>query len=202
MAAVDLADEAGVQALTMRRLGEALGVHAMSLYNHVDNRDAILDGTVDLVLGEIDLPTPGTPWKAAIRAIAIATHDALVRHPWAAGVMLSSNGIMPARLRIMDALLASLREAGLLPGQIDLAYHALDSYISGFTLWQVQIGLHDAALPGLALGFLANLAPGAYPDLVAHVHQHLDTPDVDGPGAFVFGLDLLLDGLERLRPDA
>jgi AcrR family transcriptional regulator len=111
-AALKLADAGGTQALTMRRLGQDLGVEAMSLYKHVANKDAILDGIVDLVVGEITLPAAGEDWKSAMRRRAISAHEVLVRHPWACGLLLSRINLGPAMLRYVDATLGSLRAAG------------------------------------------------------------------------------------------
>ena len=201
-AAIDLADEAGIESLSMRKLGQALGVEAMSLYNHVANKDDILNGMVDIVVSEFELPSPGTEWKAAIRGIAISAHDVLVRHPWAASLMLSSTGASPARWRYMNTILGCLREAGLSADLTDHAYHALDSHITGFTLWQVQIQIDPEKLPDMAATFLRELPGDEYPYLVEHVHQHLKEPSPEDEGAFAFGLDLILDGLERIRDAA
>ena len=201
-AAIDLADEAGIESLSMRKLGQALGVEAMSLYNHVANKDDILNGMVDIVVSEFELPSPGTDWKAAIRGIAISAHDVLVRHPWAASLMLSSTGASPARWRYMNTILGCLREAGLSADLTDHAYHALDSHITGFTLWQVQIQIDPEKLPDMAATFLRELPGDEYPYLVEHVYQHLKEPSPEDEGAFAFGLDLILDGLERIRDAA
>src|SRR5947209_8441840 len=133
-AALGLADEAGIEALTMRKLGQALGVEAMSLYNHVANKDDLLAGMVDRVAGEIELPPAGGDWAAAVRVSAISAHAALERHPWATTLMMSRGG--PARMRYMDALLRRLREAGFSPELTYHAYHALDAHIFGFSLWE------------------------------------------------------------------
>jgi AcrR family transcriptional regulator len=201
-AAIAIADEAGVGALSMRKLGQMLGVEAMSLYNHVRSKDDLLNSVIDIVLGEVEIPPAGTPWKRAIRGTAISAHDVLVRHPWAASVMLSATGRQPARWRYMESILRSLREGGFSPERTDHAYHVLDSHITGYTLWQVQIQIDPAQLPAMASTFLQDLPPDDYPFLVEHVHQHLRPPDAADEGAFVFGLDLILDGLERLLPGA
>ncbi len=198
-AAIGLADEAGIEALSMRKLGQALGVEAMSLYNHVANKDDILNGIVDLIVGEFDIPASGTGWKAAIRRTAISAHDVLVRHPWAASLMLSVTGTQPARWRYMDRILGSLREAGFSTDMTDHAYHALDSHVTGFTLWQVQIQVDPEKLPGMAATFLRDLPADDYPYLVEHIEHHLNEPRPGDEGSFAFGLDLILDGLERLR---
>jgi AcrR family transcriptional regulator len=201
-AAISLADEGGIESLTMRRLAQELGVEAMSLYYYVTKKDDILDGIVDIVLSEFELPSPGEDWKAAIRKTAISAHDILVRHPWAASLMLSSTGASPARWRYMDGILGCLREAGFSPDLTDHAYHALDSHITGFTLWEVQIEVDPERLPDLAATFLRQLPVDRYPYLVEHVHQHLKERSPDDEGAFAFGLDLILDGLERIRDTA
>jgi AcrR family transcriptional regulator len=198
LAAIGLADTAGIEALSMRRLGQELGVEAMSLYNHVANKDDILNAMVDMVVGEFELPSPGTDWKGALRATAVSAHNVLVRHPWAASLMLSATGDNRARYRYMNAILGTLREAGFSAALTDHAYHALDSHITGYTLWQVQITPDPEELPAMAAGFLERMPADEYPYLVEHVHQHLAERDPDDEGSFAFGLDLLLDGLERI----
>ncbi|MGH2417319.1 MAG: TetR/AcrR family transcriptional regulator C-terminal domain-containing protein [Candidatus Limnocylindria bacterium] len=201
-AAIALADESGIDSLSMRRLGQALGVEAMSLYNHVANKDDILDGIVDIVLDEVELPDHGAEWKAALRRTAISMHDALVRHPWAASLMLSANRDSEARMRYMNAILGSLRGGGFSADMTDHAYHALESHIFGFTLWIVGMNLDTASLPDLASAFLERISTGEYPHLIEHVHQHLKERDPQDEGEFAFGLDLILDGLERKRDAA
>ena len=196
-AAIAIADSDGVDALTMRRLGQALGVEAMSLYHHVPGKDAVLDGIVDMVLADVELPVPGGDWRAGVRTIVLSTHAALISHPWAASQMLSRT--LPARFRYMEALLGNLRTGGLTAAQADHAYHALDSYVAGFTLWQVGIAPDPRALPDMARSFLATLDPERNPYLVEHIHEHLRERDAADQGSFAFGLDLLLDGLDRLR---
>ena len=198
-AAISLADEGGIEPLTMRKLAQELGVEAMTLYYYVANKDEILSGIVDLVVSEIELPLPGADWKAAIRKTAISAHDVLVRHPWAASLMLSATGSSPARWRYMDAILGCMREAGFSADMTDHAYHALDSHITGFTLWEVQVQIDPATLPDLAANFLRGLPVDEHPYLVEHVHQHLKPRSPEDEGAFAFGLDLILDGLQRIR---
>jgi len=199
-AAIDLADAGGIESLTMRRLAQELGVEAMTLYYHVANKDDILNGIVDLVVGEIALPSADDDWRTAIRTAAMSAHQVLLRHPWAAGLVLSGAGVSPARLRYMNALLGSLREAGFSAEMTDHAYHALDSHIMGFTLWVVGMDLgSDEDLAALATNFLAELPRDELPHLAEHVEQHLKPRDPSDEGEFAFGLDLVLDGLERLR---
>ena len=201
-AAIGLADEAGIESLSMRRLGQELGVEAMSLYNHVANKDDILNGIVDIAESEIELPASGAVWKPALRKTAISAHDAFERHPWAASLTLSTTGTRPARWRYMNAILGSLREAGFSAEMTDLAYHAIESHIAGFTLWAVQLEVDTEELPDLAAIFLREIGTGDYPYLVEHVHQHLKERNPEDEGAFAFGLDLILDGLERILDSA
>jgi AcrR family transcriptional regulator len=198
-AAIGLADRAGIESLTMRGLARALGVEAMALYYHVANKDDILNAMVDTVESEIELPSPGDHWKASIRNTAISYHEVLERHPWAAGLALAATGSRPARWRYMNAILGCLREAGFSVEMTDHAYHALDSHISGFTLWAAQLDVEPERLPALAESFLGEIDGDELPYLVEHVHQHLKERDPNDEGAFAFGLDLILDGLERLR---
>jgi AcrR family transcriptional regulator len=200
LAAIALADAQGIEALTMRRLAQELGVEAMSLYHHVRNKQDLLGGICDLVVGEYELPARGAPWKAAVRRTAISAYDALIRHPWAASLLLSGTPESQARLRYMDALLGAFRAAGFSAGMTDHAYHALDSHIMGFTLWVVGMNLGtQEELAAMASDFLRELPRDEFPHLVEHIEQHLKPRDPDEEGEFAFGLDLLLDGLERLR---
>lgn len=201
-AAIRLANDSGIESLSMRKLGQVVGVEAMSLYNHVANKDDILRGIVDIVESEIELPQPGADWKSALRTTALSAHDVFERHPWAASLTLSTTGSRPARWRYMNAILGCLREAGFSPETTDHAYHALESHIAGFTLWASQVEVDPADLPGLAGAFLRELPVDELPYLVEHVHQHLKERSLDDEGTFVFGLDLILDGLERIRANA
>jgi AcrR family transcriptional regulator len=202
-AAVRLADAHGIEALTMRRLAQELGVEAMSVYYHVANKDDILDGIVQEVLEQCELPEPGDEWKAAIRRTAISTHEVLVRHPWAANLILAGAGTGVARLRYMDGILGVLRRAGFSAEMTDHAYHAIDSHIMGFTLWQVGMNLgSEENLKEMAAQFLAQLPVADFPYLAEHIEQHLQTRVADDVSEFEFGLGLILDGLERLLPAA
>jgi AcrR family transcriptional regulator len=207
-AAVTLADGGGIEALSMRKLARNLGVEAMSLYNHVANKDEILDGIVDLVISEIELPAAAEDWEAAIRECAISAHEALLRHPWACSLVMSptTTRTMPTpRLRYMEWLLGRLREAGFSPELTYQGYHALDSHILGFTLWELghSAGAKQFAggrgLADAAATFLRELPADDYPYLVEHIEQHLAATGDDGEREFEFGLDLILDGLRRAR---
>ncbi len=200
-AAVALADEGGIEALSMRKLAKELGVEAMSLYNHVANKDEILDGIIDVVASEVDLPPDGADWKTAIRQNAISTRDVFLRHPWACSLSMSRQGGSSARLRRGDWMLKTLREAGLSKDLTYHAYHIVESHILGFTLQQLNFPYSGEELAGLATTFLQQLPADEYPDFVEHVRQHLEPRDGD-EGGFELGLDLVLDSLERLRDTA
>src|SRR6516164_10369153 len=138
-AAVALADTGGISALSMRKLGEALGVEAMSLYNHVASKGDLLDGMIDIVFSEIDLPSGGGDWKAVMRRRAISARQVLRRHPWAIGLMESRTSPGPATLRHHDAVLGYLRQAGFSIELTAHAYSLLDSYIYGFALQEAGL---------------------------------------------------------------
>jgi AcrR family transcriptional regulator len=208
-AAIRLADEGGIESLTMRKLARELGVEAMSLYNHVANKGDLVDGIVDLVVGEIDLSSTADDWEVAIRECAISAHEAFLRHPWACSLVMSpttARGARVPRLRYMEWLLRQLRDAGFSPELTYHAYHALDGHILGFTLWQLG---HSAAaleiggaqdLADFAGKLLHELRAGDYPCLAEHVEQHITASAVgESETEFEFGLGLILDGLKRAR---
>jgi AcrR family transcriptional regulator len=198
-AAIALADERGLAALSMRRLGQKLGVEAMSLYNHVAHKDDLLDGITDLVLREIELPGDDVQWKTALRENAISAHDVLRRHPWACNLVLSSSRPMPVAIRRADWMLRRLREGGLSPEVTFHAYHALDAHILGFTLWQLGHGIVDEQhLAELAANFFRQFPLDDHPYMREHAEQHLNGFGRGEKGAFERVLDLILDGLEEL----
>jgi AcrR family transcriptional regulator len=183
----------------MRKLGQELGVQAMSLYNHVANKDEILDGMLELVMEEIELAN-GPDWKTAIRRSAISAHEAFMRHRWACSLMMSATAVSPARIRWTDEVLRALREAGFSPDLTHHAYHALDSHITGFTLWQVSLPFETREeLVEMAEAFLREFPIHDYPYALEHIQQHLDPASPSGAVEFEFGLDLILDGIERMR---
>jgi AcrR family transcriptional regulator len=207
-AAMALADSNGIEALSMRRLAQELGVEAMSLYNHVANKGEILDGIVDLAVDEIDLSETDDEWDVAIRKCAISAHEAFLRHPWACSLVMSPASIQighSARLRYMEWLLGRLRKAGFSAELTYHAYHALDSHVLGFTMWQLG---HSAAAKSLgsgqdladfAAGLIDEMRAAGFPYMAEHVEQHVAAPSDEEEGEFEFGLDLILDGLKRAR---
>jgi AcrR family transcriptional regulator len=199
-AAIRLADEGGLESLTMRKLAGALGVEAMSLYNYVENKGELVSSIVDLVVSEFELPSEEQDWEVAVRTCAISAHEVLVRHPWACNPVMSPTGgfaSLTARMRYMEWLLTRLRNAGFAPELTYKAYHAIDSHIFGFTLWQLSHDIATEAVPDLADTVLRELPAAEFPYLIEHIHQHLEAPSGDGARAFEFGLDLILDGLKR-----
>ena len=198
--AVALADVTGIDSLTMRKLGQELGVEAMSLYNHVANKDDILDGMVDLVFGEIEIPDGATDWKTAMRRRAISAHQALLRHPWATSLMQSRTKPGPATLRHHDRVLGSLRGAGFSVVMAAHAFSVIDGYVYGFALQQINLPLQSREqVAEVGQGILRQLA-GDYPHLAEMITDHAMKPGYDYAEEFEFGLDVILDGLDRLRP--
>jgi AcrR family transcriptional regulator len=207
-AAISLADEHGIESLTMRKLARELGVEAMSLYNHVANKGDLVDGIVDLVLDEMEPPSDVEDWDVAIRRSAVSAHETLLRHPWACSLVMSPRNFRVSgspRVRYMEGLLRRLREAGFSADLTYHAYHALDSHILGFTMWQLSHMAEarrlaeDKDFADFAARLVQELRGHDLPHLAEHAEQHLAAPKDDGARQFEFGLDLILDGLERTR---
>ena len=206
--AVDLADSGGIDALTIRRLGEQLGVEAMSVYHHVANKEAILDGVVDLVFGEVEdalggfaVPGRDAEWKAALRARILAARQVMLRHPWLPGVMDSRQGLGLTTARYVDSVVGTLRSGGLSYDLIHHAMHALGSRMFGFSqeLGATEDGGDAASGDPDELAQMAELVPHLAEMLSVVRH---DDPDstlgwCDDQFEFEFGLDLVLDGIER-----
>jgi len=202
LAAVALADERGLEALTMRALGEKLGVEAMSLYYYVATKDELLDGMVDLVFSEIELPTTDGDWKTAMRRRAFSTREALARHPWAVGRLESSMRPGPANFRLHDAVLACLREAGFSVENAAHAYSLQDAYIYGFALQEKTLPVGTPGqLAEAAESMRRQFSADEFPHIAETITEHV-TKDYDFADEFEFGLDLILDGLDRLRATA
>jgi AcrR family transcriptional regulator len=197
-AAVALADRGGIGSLSMRKLAQELGVEAMSLYHHVANKDDILDGLVDVVFGEIDLPSGGDGWRAAMRQRAISVREALRRHPWAIGLMESRPTPGAANLRHHDAVLGVLRKAGFSVQLAAHAYSLLDSYIYGFALQEANLPFHTPEETAeVARAIMAEFPAAEYPHLTEIATDHVLQPGYDYGNEYLFGLDLILDGLEQ-----
>jgi AcrR family transcriptional regulator len=199
-AAMALADAGGIDALTMRRLGDELGVEAMSLYKHVANKDDLIDGMTDAVFAEIELPSDATDWRTAMRERAVSVRAALSRHPWATPLMQSRTSPGPATMRHHDTVIGTLRTAGFSVALTAHAFSALDSYIYGFALQQRSLPFETGEQTAeLAEAILAQFPAEAYPHLAELTVQHVLQPGYDYGDEFEFGLELVLDGLERAR---
>jgi AcrR family transcriptional regulator len=198
-AALGLVDESGIEALSMRKLGQALGFEAMSLYNHVANKDDVIDGMLDLVLEESEVPEPQDDWEASIRASAVSVHAALRRHAWAGAMLMAPSRVRPARLRYMDSLLGRLREGGFSAETTYHAYHVLDGFIFGFALWEAAHTFTEEQAVGMRAAFDEVIPAGDYPYLHEHGEQHFSEGPHRDVSAFDFGLELILDGLRKIR---
>jgi AcrR family transcriptional regulator len=199
-AAVAYADQAGLEALSMRKLAEVMGVAPMALYRHVSNRDDLIDAMVDVVFAEIDLPSDDGDWRRAMHQRAISVREVLARHRWAIGLMESRANPGPANLRHHDAVIGSLRAAGFDMVTVAHAYSLLDSYIYGYALTKMNLpfeGGEDVA--EVAESMLQPFAVDAYPNLVAFITEHASKPGYDYGLEFGYGLDLILDAFERAR---
>src|ERR1700756_5425265 len=196
-AAVTRADQDGISSLSMRKLGEALGVEAMSLYNHVASKSDLLDGMIDIVFGEIDLPDGDGGWRAAMRRRAISARQVLRRPPWAIGLMESRTSPGPATLRHHDAVLGCLRRGGFSLELTAHAYSLLDSYIYGFALQEAGLpfGTGEEAAR-VAEEISAQFASGEYPYLTEMAMAHVVQPGYDYADEFETGLELILDSLQ------
>ena len=197
-AAIRLADKGGLEAVSMRKLGQVLRVEAMSLYKHVANKDDLLDGVVDEVFSEIRLPQEGADWRIAMRDRAISARDVLVRHPWAIGLMDSRRNAGPATIRHHDAVIGSLRRGGF---SVEMAAHAfslLDSYIYGFALQETSLPFRTPEELSELADTVMPLAPATeYPYFAELATEYALRPGYSYGAEFAFGLDLILDGLER-----
>jgi AcrR family transcriptional regulator len=200
-AAIRMADEGGLESVSMRRLGQALRVEAMSLYKHVANKDDILDGMADLVTSDFEVPAGEVDWRTAIRRSAISAHGILLRHPWASSLIESRVKAGPARLRYLDAVIGILVAAGFSMSMVLRAIMALDSHTYGFVLQELAWPFDVEHAPEAAAAFARGLPVGEYPNVLA-MAEMVTTAPRDVPVDFEFGLDLLLDGRERRRDTA
>ncbi len=196
--AVSLADTSGIEALSMRALGRQLGIEAMSLYNHVANKDDLLDGMVDTVIDEIELLTVDADWRNAMRARAASARAAFTRHPWAARLIDSRVSGGPGRLRYFEAVLGALRRAGFTVELAARAFSLIDSYIYGFGRQSLNMTSGDGGDVHAAEAFVQALPTGQFPYLAEMATTHAASPGYDEAADFAFGLNLILDGLQRV----
>jgi AcrR family transcriptional regulator len=202
--AVALADRHGLEWLSMRKLAEELGVAAMTLYYYVPNKLELIDGMIDIVFSEIEPPSLELDWKTAMRRRAMSTREALNRHPWAVGNMEGRTNHGAANLRLHDAVLGCLRAAGFSIEMTVHAYSVQDAYIYGFALQETDMASEtpdDFAAEARRQMREYEAVLAQYPHLVEVVGGHVAESGYDYAKEFLFGLDLILDGLDRLRGD-
>ncbi len=209
--AVALAAREGIEALSMRKLADELGVGAMSLYYYVPNKEELLDGMVDIVFGEIELPSTDDDWRTALRRRALSTREVLNRHRWAVGLMESRATPGPASFRLHNAVLGCLREGGFSIEATIQAYSVQDAYIYGFALQEKSLPFDDAeggaAIAEEQVRLFAEQAAQEqsaalaeeFPYLAEVVAGHVAEVGYDFKAAFEYGLDLILDALEERR---
>jgi AcrR family transcriptional regulator len=200
--AVTLADRHGIEWLSMRKLADELDVAAMSLYYYVPNKDRLIDGMIDIVFSEIEPPSLELDWKTAMRRRAISTREALKRHRWAVGHMEGRTNHGPANLRLHDAVLGCLRAAGFSIEMTVHAYSIQDAYIYGFALQETDMSpetADDFAAEAQRQMHQYQAVLANYPHLVEVVGGYVAKAGYDYATEFIFGLDLILDGLDRLR---
>jgi AcrR family transcriptional regulator len=197
-AAIELADETGIEALTIRRLADKLGVGAMTIYHHVPSKEEIIDGMVEIVFAEIEKPPADVDWKTAIRQRCISARQVLNRHAWAAPLMESRTSPGPANLSHHDAVIGTLRNGGLSIQMTAHAYAVLDSFIYGFAFEEAVLPAGGGeGLAEVAEQIAAHFSADAFPHLAELTFEHVLKPGYSFGDSFEFGLDLIIDGLDR-----
>jgi AcrR family transcriptional regulator len=197
-AAIEQADTAGLEALTMRHLAKALNTAPMALYRHVSSRDDLIDAMIDVVFSEIALPLGGAGWKQAMRERALSLRNVLSRHRWAIGLMESRRHPGPANLRHHDAVIGKLRAAGFDVAMVAHAYSLLDGYIYGFALTRMNMPLDTPAeVDAMAHDMFEPFPANEYPNLTEFVTDHVLKPGYDYAEEFEYGLEVILNGLEQ-----
>ncbi|GAA2915774.1 TetR/AcrR family transcriptional regulator C-terminal domain-containing protein [Streptosporangium fragile] len=197
-AAVAVADAGGIGSLTIRSLAGELGVKPMSVYHYVANKEEILDGIVDLVFGEIELPSADGDWRSEMRRRAASARRVLRRHPWALGLLESRTAPGPATLRHHDAVVGVLRRAGFSVEMTAHAYALIDSYVYGFALQEAALPFHGSdGAAGVTRPIMQKFSADEYPHLVEMATEHILRPGYDFGDEFEFGLGVILDSLAR-----
>jgi AcrR family transcriptional regulator len=199
-AAVRVADRGGLALVTMRNVGREVGVEAMSLYHHVAGKEALLDALADWVFAQVDLPPPGTPWRPAMTVRAESARRVLAAHPWGLGLLESRRSPGPHLLRHHEAVLARLREDGFSVPQAAHAFSVIDAYVYGFVLTETSLPFGKDESAGDYVDSLGDaLPPDRYPFLAELVHEQVAGRDYRYGDEFGAGLELVLDGVERMR---
>src|SRR3954452_17615214 len=197
--ALSVADARGLGSLTIRSLAQELGVKPMSVYHHVASKEEILDALVDIFFSDIRLPIPGREWRSELRGRADSARRVLARHRWAIWLLESRRRPGPANLRHHDTVIATLREAGFSAEMTAHAYALIDSYVYGFALQEAALPFQGPDSVGVvAESIMKRMAEGEYPHLVQMATSYYLRPGYDFGDEFGFGLDLILDGIERL----
>lgn len=200
-AALAVADAGGESALTIRALAEHLGVQPMAPYHYVANKQEILDGILDLVFDEIELPRPGGDWRIELSRRASSARRVLRRHPWAIAILQSGTAPGPATLRHHNAVIGTLREAGFSVRMTAHAYALLDSYVYGFALSETALPINGPKTVAEVAEAMVEQHPlDEYPYLAEFSTEHILKPDYDFGGEFDFGLEVVLDGLAKSIP--
>ena len=201
-AALSHADTVGLDGLSMRGLAGILGVAPMALYRHVANREDLIDAMIDVVFGEVVLPAGGADWRTAMRERGLSMRDVLTRHRWAIGLMESRRHPGPANLRHHDAVIGKLRSAGFDVAMVAHAYSLLDSYIYGFAMTQIRIPFETPAeMTAMAEDMFEPFAVNEYPNLAEFVNEHVLKPGYQYVDEYEYGLDRVLDAIERAWVD-
>ena len=199
-AAMDFADEQGLEALSMRKLGKRLGVEAMSLYKHVANKEDLLDGIAEMVADEIHLPDPNTEWKVAMRERGISAREVFTRHPWAVGLMEARANPGPASMLYYDTVIGSLRRGGFSIRLATRAFSLMDAYVFGYAAQEFNLPFDSTEdLSEIAESIKEQLPTDAFPHFSEMILDYVTRPEWNFDEEFEFGLDLILDGLERAR---
>lgn len=201
VAAVQLADGAGIAALSMRKLAQSLGVEAMSLYHHVKSKEDLLDGMVEIVAAEFEAPSLALPWREAMTRRAHAAHRTLLAHPWATALIVSRINTGPVMLRYVDATIGCLTQAGFSLPLADRAWNAIDSHVYGFTLQELNFPFEPGEYASVASSYLPEIPVDELPNLHALTVEVAEGRH-DGLQDFDLGLTLILGGLEALRGPA
>ncbi len=202
-AAIDLADEIGIEALTMRKLAERLDVGPMTIYHHVPSKEEIIDGMVEVVFSEIELPDVGGDWKTAIRSRCVSARQVLNRHPWAAPLMESRTAPGPANLSHHEAVLRCLRSGGLSLRLTAHAYAVLDAFVYGFAFEESVLPASGGeGIAEIAEQIAAHFPADQYPNLAELTRDHVLQPGYSFGDSFEFGLDLIIEGLDRASREA
>jgi AcrR family transcriptional regulator len=197
--AMQLADQQGLSALTMRALAQRLDRKPMAVYHHLRGKEEILDGLVDMVFAEIEDPRPGGDWREELAARCHSARSVLRKHPWVIGLMESRTNPGPATVKHHDAVIGTLRRGGFSVALTAHAYALIDSYLYGFAVQEAGLPFEADTVDEIAEEVISALPAEQYPHFVELTVEHVLQPGYDFADEFDFGLSLILDGLEARR---